>query len=156
LQQIFSYGAILSETKVYNLYISGLFKLILFGGLAIFVIIGLLIASGFFLAADPNGPPRVFGLVVLLIVGWNAFWLLSFPHRIVVSPTGEVQFISLIRRRATSLSDIKSIKPERGQFGFLMVRTSQRRIMILNQFDGFHDFILLLKSRNPSVEIRGC
>lgn len=131
-------------------------KIFVFGMLTIFAIIGLLIVSGIFLKADPSGPPRLFGLVVLLIIGGNTFWILSFPHRIVVSPTGQVEFISLIQRRATSLSDIKSIKPQGGHFGFLVVRTSQRKITIVNQFDGFHDFIFLLKSRNPSVEIRGC
>ena len=146
----------MSETKIYNLYVSQLLKIFVFGMLAIFAIIGVLITSGIFSSAEGNGPPGIFGLIFLLIVGWNAFWLLSIPHKISVSATGEVQFISAIRRRVTSFSEIKSIKPQAGQFGFLVIKTSQRKIMILNQFDGFHDFIQLLKSRNPSVEIRGC
>jgi hypothetical protein len=52
--------------------------------------------------------------------------------------------------------EIESIKPQGGKFGFLVVRTSQGKINLLNQFDGFHEFIIQLKASNPSIEIRGC
>ena len=52
--------------------------------------------------------------------------------------------------------EIESIKPYSSQFGFLIVRTSGGKIRLLNQFDGFHDFILKLKTANPAVELRGC
>ena len=75
---------------------------------------------------------------------------------ISVSETGEITFISLLRRRSVSGGEIESIKPDRGQFGFLVVRAANRKIRLLNQFDGFHEFIINLKAINPSVELRGC
>jgi hypothetical protein len=131
-------------------------KLMIFGMLGLFTIVGLLLVSGLFLSAQGNGTPRFFGILWLGMVGWNWYWILSFPHKITVSETGEITFTSLLRRRSVSGAEIESIKPDRGQFGFLVVRTANRKIRILNQFDGFHDFIINLKATNPSVELRGC
>jgi hypothetical protein len=128
----------------------------IFGMLGLFTIVGLRLASGVFLTDKGNGPPRFFGLLWLGIVGWNWYWILFFPHKITVSETGEITSLSLLRRRSVSGAEIESIKPDRGQFGFLVVRTANRKIRLLNQFDGFHDFIINLKTMNPSVELRGC
>ncbi len=128
----------------------------IFGMLGLFTIVGLLLVSGVFLTAEGNSPPRFFGILWLGMVGWNWYWILSFPHMITVSETGETTFISLLRRRSVPGREIESIKPDRGQFGFLVVRTANRKIRLLNQFDGFHGFITNLKAMNPSVELRGC
>jgi hypothetical protein len=131
-------------------------KLMIFGMLGLFAIVGLLLVSGVFFSAEENGPPRIFGVFWLGMIGWNWYWILSLPHKITVSETGEITFISLLRRRSVTGAEIESIKPDRGQFGFLLVRTGNRKIRLLNQFDGFHDFISNLKTMNPSVELRGC
>ena len=128
----------------------------IWGMLGIFAVVGLVLVSGILISAEGNGPPRVFGIFWLAMVGWNWYWILSFPHRITVSETGEIIFVSLLRRTSVSGREIKSIKPDRGQFGFLLVRTASCKIRILNQFDGFHDFIINLKTMNPSVDLRGC
>jgi hypothetical protein len=146
----------LPEPKTYNLYLSLMLKLMIFGMLALFTIVGLLLLSGVFFSGEGNGPPRFFGIFWLGIVGWNWYWILSLPHKITVSETGEITFISLLRRRSVSGAEIESIKPDRGQFGFLLVRTANHKIRLLNQFDGFHDFIINLKAMNPSVVLRGC
>jgi hypothetical protein len=52
--------------------------------------------------------------------------------------------------------EIQSIKPERSQFGFLVIRHTGGKIKILNQFDGFHEFIADVKGNNPLIELRGC
>ena len=117
---------------------------------------GLLLVSGVFLSAGGNGPPRFFGIFCLAIVGWNWYWILSLPYKITISETGEITFISLLWRRSISAAEIESIKPAGSQFGFLLVRTSNRKIRFINQFDGFHGFIVNLKAMNPSVELRGC
>ena len=142
------------EPKTYKLYLSFTVKLISFGVLGLFTIVGLLLVSGVFLSADGNGPPRIFGIFCLGIIGWNWYWILSLPHKITVSETGEITFISLLWRR--SGTEIESIKPVGSQFGFFVVRTSNRKIRFINQFDGFHGFIVNLKAMNPSVELRGC
>ena len=61
-----------------------------------------------------------------------------------------------MRKKLVRSTDIKSIKPEPSQFGFFVVTHKTGRIVVLNQFDGFHEFIGELKRSNPSVELRGC
>ncbi len=144
------------ELKTYNLYLSLIIKIWIFGILGLFTIVGLLFMSGVFFPGGGNGPPRFFGIFWLAIVGWYWYWILSLPHKITVSETGEITFISLLRRRSVSGAEIESIRPYRGQFGFLLVRTANRKVRLLNQFDGFHEFIVNLKAINPSVQLRGC
>jgi hypothetical protein len=146
----------LPELKTYKLYLSLVVKLMIFGMLGLFTIVGLLLVSGVFPSAEGHGPPRFFGILWLGMVGWYWYWILSFPHKITASETGEIIFISLLRRRTVFGAEIESIKPDRAQFGFLVVRTANRKIRLLNQFDGFHDFIINLKAMNPTVELRGC
>ena len=124
--------------------------------LGAFAIVGLLLLSGVFFSGEGDGPLRFFGILWLGMVGWNWYWVLSIPHKITVSEAGEITFVSLLRRRSVSGAEIESIKPDRIQFGFLLVKTARRRIRLLNQFDDFHDFIANLKAINPSVELRGC
>jgi len=126
--------------------------------LGLFIAIGiLLIASDIFLFSGGNGPQWFFGLFMILIAGWNLYWIFSFPHRITVSEAGEITFISILRQKKTSIAEIESIKPDPRQFfGFLVIKTQKKKIKILNQFDDFHDFILHLKEKKPSIELRGC
>ena len=67
-----------------------------------------------------------------------------------------MEFVSVLRRLTVRADEIKSIKPEGTQLGFFMVRTERRKIRILGQFDGFHDFLAQLQARHPGVELRGC
>lgn len=143
------------EPRTYKLYLSFMLPLMIFGILGLFTIMGLLLVSGV-LISEGNGPPRLFGVFWLGMVGWNWYWILSLPHKINFSDRGEITFVSLLRRRTVSGTEIESIKPYQGQFGFLLVRTAHCKIRLLNQFDGFHDFIVNLKAINPSVELRGC
>jgi hypothetical protein len=141
--------------KLYRLYIQRHLKLLFFVMAALFTLIALLMITGLLQSAKGDGPPRMLGLFFLGMVGLYSYWILSLPHTIVVSESGQVGFISAIRNRQTTLCEIRSIKPD-SQFGFLIVKTSGRKIRIINQFDEFHDFILRLKTANPSVELRGC
>ena len=143
------------DVSAYHLYVQRHAKILIFGVLGVFTIIGLLFITGMLQSSNGDGPPRVFGIFWLGIVGWYWYWVLSMPHTIGVSESGSVEFISVIRTRRTTLREIESIKPD-SQFGFLIVRTGGKKIRIFNQFDGFHDFILRLKTANPAVELRGC
>jgi hypothetical protein len=116
----------------------------------------LLFITGVLQSSNGDGPPRAVGILWLGIVGWYWYWILSMPHTIGVSESGNVEFIGVTRTRRTTLREIKSIKPYTAQFGFLLVKTGSGKIRILNQFDGFHDFIIRLKTANPAVELRGC
>ncbi len=123
--------------------------------LAIFTIIGMLMVMGLLQLSKGDGPPRVFGVFWLGMVSWYWYWVLSLPHTIIVSESGQVDFIGVIRKRQISLRNIVSIKPD-SQFGFLVVKTTDGKFRILNQFDDFHDFIVKIKTANPAVELRGC
>ncbi len=141
--------------KSYRLYIPRYLKILMIGMLVVFSVIGLSFASGIFQSAEGDGPPRFVGIFWIVIIGFYTSWILALPHTIVVSESGKVEFIGVIRKRQTTFRDIQSIKPD-SQFGFLIVRTSSGKIRILNQFDEFHDFLVRLKAANPAVELRGC
>ena len=143
----------MSEPKTYTLYLSMVLKIFIFGILGLFAVFGiLLILFDIFLFPGGNGPPWFVGLVSLLLAGYTGYWTFSFPHKIIVYETGDILFLSPIRKRQTAISEIKSIKPDPTQlFGFLVVKTK-----ILNQFDGFHEFLTDLKMKNPSVKLHGC
>jgi hypothetical protein len=144
------------DVSAYHLYVQRYAKILIFGMLGVFTIMGLLFFSGVLQSSNGDGPPRVVGIFWLGIIGWYWYWVLSMPHTITVSESGNVEFISVIRTRRTTLREIESIKPYSSQFGFLIVKAGSGKIRLLNQFDGFHDFILRLKSANPAVELRGC
>ncbi len=144
------------DVRAYHLYVQRYAKISIFGMLGVFTIVGLLFIAGVLQSSNGDGPPRVAGIFWLAIVGWYWYWVLSMPHTIGVSESGDVEFISITRTRRTTLREIESIKPYSSQFGFLTVKTGSGKIRILNQFDGFHDFILRLKTANPRVELRGC
>jgi hypothetical protein len=141
--------------KTYHIYIPRYLKVLMIGMLVMFSVIGLSFASGIFQSAKGDGPPRVVGIFWIVIIAWYAYWVLSLPHTIFISESGAVTFIGVVRKRETTLREIRSIKPD-SQFGFLMVKTSTGKFRILNQFDEFHDFLVRLKAANPAVELRGC
>lgn len=140
----------MTQEKYYHLYIQRSLKLLTFGLLGIFTLLGFLLAFGVL-----DGPPQLIGVLWLAIVSWNWYWVLTLPHTITLTESGQVEFISILRRRKVTMREIISVKPE-GQFGFLAIKTSIGKIRVLNQFDGFHDFLTLLKTVNPNVKLRGC
>lgn len=146
----------MNEARTYPLYLSIYLKITVFGTLSLFTVIGLFVALGPAITFGDDGPQWLFGIFWLTILGWVWYVVLSIPHRIVVFDDGQIEFVSLARRRRCLPLEIKSIKPEASQFGFLVVQTNKGKIRLLNQFDGFHDFLTNLKSKNPSVELRGC
>ncbi len=143
------------DVRSYHLYVQRYAKILIFGMLVVFTIVGLLFISGVLQSSNGDGPPCVAGIFWLGIVSWYWYWVLSMPHTIGVSESGNVKFISVIRTRRTTFRDIKSIKPYSSQFGFFIVKDSGK-IRLLNQLDRFHDFHLRLKTAYPAVELGGC
>ncbi len=145
------------EPKTYPLFMSFFDKVMIFGMLGIFTAGGLFLLLGSpVIPAKGGPPPMVIGIFWLGMVSGVWCWILSIPYKIQVHETTEIEFISRMRRRGIKAMEIQSIKPERSQFGFLVIRHTGGKIKILNQFDGFHEFIADVKRNNPSVELRGC
>jgi hypothetical protein len=143
--------------KTYYLYIQRMLKVMLVVVTVFLVVFALLLLSGVLKDQKGQGPPWFMGIFFLAVVGFNRYyWVLRIPHRIEVSADGQVEFICLVRRKRIAARDIRSIAPSGSQVGFLVVRTDQSKIRILNQFDGFHEFLVWLKANNPAVELRGC
>jgi hypothetical protein len=98
----------------------------------------------------------IYWVFPLLVGGWNLFWILRFPHQIVLRPDdGTIEFRAVIRRVTMNAIEIESMKSTNATFGFINVK-GKKKIRILSQFDNFHEFVLKLKQLNPSIIIRGC
>lgn len=78
------------------------------------------------------------------------------PREIRLHDGGEIEFIGLLRRTRVAALEVESVKTSGGQLGFLVLKHSGGRVTLLNQFTGFHEFLVELKTLNPAVELRGC
>ena len=143
------------EPKTYTLYLTPSDKISVFAPIGVFTLVGFLLVSGLLQNAKGE-PPQFIGIFFLAVVAWFWYFVLSIPNKIIVHDNIEIEFVSLIRKKRVSLTDIESIKPQASQFGFLLIKTSHGKIRILNQFDGFHEFISNLKANNPTIQLRGC
>jgi hypothetical protein len=85
-----------------------------------------------------------------------AYWWLRFPSTIEWHGDGTVSFKGPVRAVQIPLSAIESIRTYGAGAGFLALRYSRKKLLLLNQFDQFHEFLHLLKESNPRVELRGC
>ena len=141
--------------KTYALYLSRWAKITSFIPVGIFTLMAILFLSGVFKNAE-GGPPEFIGIFFLIMAAWFWYFISSLPYQIKVYGNVEIEFVSLLRRRRISPMDIVSIRPYGSQIGFLLVKTNHGKIKLLNQFDGFHEFIANLKVANPSIELRGC
>ena len=145
----------MTEEKIYRLYLPWGSKVFLLGILFVFLGVTVLMFVLPFILTGPDAPPSFIGVFWLLIVGSNLFWILRFPHQIVLHADGNIEFRAVIRKVRMNAIEIASMKPANGTFGFIIVK-GKKRITILAQFDNFHDFVLKVKQLNPSAIIRGC
>jgi len=146
----------MSAPRTYRLYLLGIQKIFIFG-IPIVFLVGWLFRMGALLLSDGGRSEAIImifpGLIVCLI--W--YTLLSYPYRIEIDEKGGITFVSLIKQKRVTPSEIETIQPDpRSQFGFLVIKYSRWKIRLLNQFDDFHDFITNLKTSNPSIKLRGC
>lgn len=141
---------------MYKLYLQPSMKLIL--GIVLLILIGggVAMTCWSLWSHDPKAPPLFLGPVYFALAGFICFYFLSLPYQITLNQDGTIEFISLLRRRTVQAHEIRSIQPASAHFGFLVVRTDQRKIRLLAQFDGFHDFLTRLQALHPGVELRGC
>ena len=81
---------------------------------------------------------------------------MRYPFEIKVRDDNFIEFRSLFRRIALSPNEIKAVRAKRYALGFVDIIHEKGKVHLLNQMDGFHDFISTLKSLNPSIKIQGC
>ena len=148
----------MADCKVFPLYVGFGMKAMVFGMLGLFTFLGVYMLA---VPGSVEGGEEILG-VVPFAVFWLAmigvFWYmaLSLPHRIEMTPSGEITFVGALRTRKVDALEIDSVTPVRSQFGFLRLKHSNGSILLLNQFDGFHEFLTDLRRLNPNVLLRGC
>ena len=138
--------------KVYELCISPIARMVPLAVLAFFSV------AIPVLAVIPQGPP-LFLLLLLVLSGgpfivWHWWLLLTLAYRIVVHDDGTVEWVALARRVRTLPEDIREIKPH--SRGVFHVFHRSGRVKFLNLITGVHEVIAHIRSRNPSVVLKGC
>jgi hypothetical protein len=143
--------------KHYSLYLSKPLLGFYFAFFAIFILAALLgVVAGLAGKIGADGPPTWVFALVLAFVLFAAYMWLRFPYEITVSDDARVEFKSIFRTTTTSLSEIVSVQAKRNAVGFVDVVHATGTVHLLNQMDGFHDFVATIKAANPAVTIEGC
>jgi len=144
------------DGQVYRLY-SSWGTLVIMWVLPVFATVPLVVCLLLGLTL-PDGEIFLF-IPVPLSLGF-AVWMwhraLTTVRRIIVRPHESIEFVTGLNPVIVPAQDIMSIRPERCQIGFLIVRHRHGRVRLFNQFNGFHEFLSVLRSRNPGVELYGC
>jgi hypothetical protein len=93
----------------------------------------------------------------LAIAAWNWWVVLTMAHRIVLHDDGALEWVALIRRVIVSPEEIREIRPYgTGGIGFLAMKHAAGKVRFVNQITGFHEVLFHIKSRNPTVILKGC
>jgi hypothetical protein len=137
--------------KTYNLCISPLLRVVPFAFLLVFAF-----ALPWMILTAHELP----GLVILpavAIMGWQWWVLLTLVHRILLHEDGSIEWVALARRVKTQPEDLREIGPDStGSIGFFRVVHASGKIRFLNQITGFHEVLIHIKARNPTIVLKGC
>jgi hypothetical protein len=104
------------------------------------------------------GPDRSAAWLFVIVLGIGlliSYMWLRFPFEIRVND-GIVEFRSVIRKTVVPVAEIKSVCAKRYTLGFVDVRHGRGTVHLINQMDGFHDFVWTVKTLNPAARIEGC
>ncbi len=146
-----------TQMKLYKLYLGKPLLVFYLAMLAVFVSIGVVgIVVGAIGKLSSEGPPVWVFVILLGFALFNAYMWLRFPFEIKVRDDSIIEFRSVFRRTTISPMEVKSVRAKPYALGFVDVVHQGGTVHLLNQMDGFHDFISTLKSLNPSVKIQGC
>ena len=144
--------------RSYSLYQTFTSRMQTIGG-PVLVLVGAFVAVAFSAVSFVNGGQRAaepLPLFLVMAVGSAVmlYWLLRMPSAIEWRGDGAIHFKGPIRTVVVSVSAIESIRPY--GIGFLTLRYSGRKLVLLNQFDEFHEFLWRLRQANPGIQLRGC
>lgn len=143
--------------KLYKLYLAKpllVFYLLILAAWVFAGVIGIILgAMGKF---GSDGPP-VWAFVIWLCGAlFVAYMWLRIPFEIKIHDDNMIEFRSVLRRTTVSPHEIKSVRAKRYAVGFVDIVHQKGRVHLLNQMDGFHDFIFTIESLNPAIKIEGC
>jgi hypothetical protein len=137
--------------RTYELYMPGPVKalLVFFAVFSVCMPIGLLVLP-------LEGPPLAVKLIFPTVLAFAWCRALVLPHRIVIHSDRQIEFVGILQRRTVQVSQILSLRSHRSQFGFLVLRHTGGKILMINQFTGFHKLLSELGAVNPGIEFLGC
>jgi hypothetical protein len=101
-------------------------------------------------------PVLIVSLSLLFITIWWVGLVTRIPHTIHFRDDKVCEFLSKARKTEVAPAEILSIRPWAGGVGFFTLRHRKGKLILLNQFDGFHEWIHLIKKENADIELRGC
>jgi hypothetical protein len=143
-----------TSPKEYRLYSKIYFVLFVWVTPGLFVLVG---AFMLYLGiAHSTDPPALAALWPLALGGFIWWRNARMPQRIVRHPDGRIEFECPIRRVILTPREIVSIRPDRRQFGFLVIKHDSGTLRLLNQFTGFHELLTYIEAANPAAELLGC
>ncbi len=142
--------------KVYRLYVAKPLLIVYLLVILSWPLIGVIgIAAAAFGAFGPDRSAAWLLVVVLGIGLFSSYTWLRFPFEIRVND-GMIEFRSVVRKTFVPVADIKSMRAKRYTLGFVDVRHAGGTVHLINQMDGFHEFVGTVKSLNPAAKIEGC
>ena len=143
--------------KTVKLYLQKPIKVYAFFSLAILSLVGFWLMNWFMKNQGLKDlPSLIVSLSLLVMTVWWVGLMTRIPHTINYRDDKICEFLSSARKILISPSDIISIRPWAGGVGFFTLRHRTGKIILLNQFDGFHELIHLIKKENSQIELRGC
>jgi len=142
--------------KVYRLYLAKPLLVVYLLAILAWPLVGVAgIAAAVLGAFGPDRSAAWLFVIVLGIGLLNSYMCLRFPFEIRVND-GMVEFRSVVRKTLVPVAEIKSVRAKRYTLGFVDVRHARGTVHLINQMDGFHEFVCTVKNLNPAAKIEGC
>jgi hypothetical protein len=142
--------------KVYRLYIAKPLLILYLLVILSFPLVGVAGLAAAVLGAFGPDRTAVWIFVVVLGIGLlTSYMWLRFPFEIRVNG-GVIEFRSAVRTTIVPVAEIKSVRAQRYTIGFVDVWYGRGTVHLINQMDGFHEFVCTVKSLNPAAKIEGC
>jgi hypothetical protein len=98
-------------------------------------------------------------------IGLCAIWLsmlakawhfnLTMPYKVTMRDGGPVEFIAISGTRRIAPHDIIAVEVPALNYGVLRIKHRLGRIYMINHGDRLHEWLAILKVRNPSLITRG-
>jgi hypothetical protein len=84
---------------------------------------------------------------------WGCYRQAAMPHTIKLTDTAMIRFVGALRTSEIAPSSVVSARARGGPF--VELKHTGGRILLLQRFTGFHEFLTELKRANPNVTLRG-